>query len=137
MTATQIDNERYFFRGNGEWSSDIPPTQQNYLSAVDVNYHTQNLYLHTSITQHSVLDTRIGGRFSNILSRIPVNVDSGEAVVVAPSDGSVHKLMLKVREITSIDIRLTDLDDKLIDTNGLDWTFSIEFDFIESPQTNV
>ena len=137
LTATQIDNERYFFRGNGEWSSDIPPTQENYLSAVDVNYHTQNLYLHTSITQHSVLDTRIGGRFSNILSRIPVNVDSGEAVVVAPSDGSVHKLMLKVREITSIDIRLTDLDDKLIDTNGLDWTFSIEFDFIVSPQTNV
>ena len=54
-----------------------------------------------------------------------------------PSDGAVHKLMLKVREITSIEVRLTDLNDKLIDTNGLDWTFSLEFDFIVSPEVKV
>jgi hypothetical protein len=45
--------------------------------------------------------------------------------------------MLKVREITSLDVRLTDLNDKLIDTQGLDWTFSLEFDFIVSPKLEV
>jgi hypothetical protein len=136
LSQTQIDNDRYYFRGN-DTPSGTPLSNNNYLSAVDVSYHTQNLYLHTSITQHSVLDTRIGGRFSDILARIPVDVDSGGEIVVSPSDGSVHKLILKVREITEIEVRLTDLNDKLIDTNGLDWTFSLEFDFIVQPQVGV
>jgi len=136
LTAEQVANNRYYFRGNDE-PTGTPLSQNNYLSATDINYHTQNIYLHTSLTQHSVLDSRLGCRYSDILARIPVDVASGSAVVVMPSDGAVHKLMLKVREITSIEVRLTDLNDKLIDTNGLDWTFSLEFDFIVSPEVKV
>ena len=136
LTTTEIDNDRYYFRGNGT-PAGLPLAQPNYFSVIDVNYHTQNIYLHTSLTQHSVLDSRIGCRYSDILARIPVDVSSGGAIEVSPSDGSVHKLMLKVREITSLEVRLTDLNDKLIDTQGLDWTFSLEFDFIVSPKLEV
>ena len=34
-------------------------------------------------------------------------------------------------------IRLTDLDDNPINLQGLDWTMSLEFDFIETPEIKV
>lgn len=108
-----------------------------FFSVVDVNFHIRSLYLRTNITQHSVLDSSIGSRFSNILARIPINSQSGGELVVAPSDGAVHQLILKVREITSISLRLTDKDNKLIDLNGLDFQVALQFDFIETPQVSV
>ena len=108
-----------------------------FFSVVDVNFHIRSLYLRTNITQHSVLDSSIGSRFSNILARIPINSQSGGELVVAPSDGAVHQLILKVREITSISIRLTDKENKLIDLNGLDFQVALQFDFIETPQVSV
>ena len=137
MTAVMITNGIEFFKGYNNGTSNDRTGDINYFSCVDMNYHTSNLYLHTSITQHSVLDSRIGCRYSNILARIPVSVPSGEEVIVTPSDGSAHKLILKVREITSLRIRLTDLNDKPINLNGLDWTMSLEFDFIETPEVKV
>ena len=108
-----------------------------FFSVVDVNFHIRSLYLRTNITQHSVLDSSIGSRFSNILARIPITSQSGGELVVAPSDGAVHQLILKVREITSISVRLTDKDNKLIDLNGLDFQVALQFDFIETPQVSV
>ena len=137
LDATMIANGIEFFKGYVNGTSNDRTGDINYFSAVDMNYHTSNLYLHTSITQHSVLDSRIGCRYSNILARIPVSVQSGGEVIVTPSDGSIHKLILKVREITQVRIRLTDLNDKPVDLNGLDWTMSLEFDFIETPEVEV
>tara|TARA_R100000149_G_C5867143_1_gene131705 strand:- start:243 stop:1379 length:1137 start_codon:yes stop_codon:yes gene_type:complete len=110
---------------------------QQFFSVVDVNFHVRSLYLRSNITQHSVLDSSIGSRFSNILARIPINSVSGGELVISPSDGAVHTLMLKVREITFINIRLTDKDNKLIDLNGLDFTIALQFDFIETPEVKV
>ena len=42
--------------------------------------------------------------------------------------------MIKVREITFFYIRLTDQKNRIIDTNGLDWDLSLQFDFIENPE---
>jgi len=108
-----------------------------FFSVVDVNFHIRSLYLRSNITQHSVLDSSIGSRFSNILARIPINSASGGELVISPSDGAVHTLMLKVREITFINIRLTDKQNKLIDLNGLDFTVALQFDFIETPEVKV
>ena len=52
---------------------------------------------------------------------------------IFPRDGINHKLFLKVREIDRIFIRLTDVNNRLIDLNGLDWNLSLQFDFIETP----
>lgn len=108
-----------------------------FFSVVDVNFHIRSLYLRTNITQHSVLDSSIGSRFSNILARIPINAGSGGELVVAPSDGAVHQLILKVREITFISLRLTDKDNQLINLNGLDFQVALQFDFIETPTQSI
>ena len=136
LTTAEITANDYYFRGNDDPVGD-PRTQINYLSVVDISYHSKNIYLHTSLSSHSVLDTRLGGRFSNILARIPVDTPSGGEIIVMPSDGAVHTLILKVREVTDVMIKLTDLNEKLIDTQGLDWTFSLEFEFIETPPISV
>lgn len=133
----EFNDDLYYFRGYDDGASNRETGDNNYFSCVDMNYHTSDLYLHTSITNHSVIDSRLGCRYSNILSRIPVDVANGNQVVVEPSDGAVHKLMLKVRDITQIEIRLSDLDDIPIDLNGLDWTMSLEFDFITLPKLEV
>lgn len=130
-TATAITNT-----GLGGSAILMSDTDQ-FFSVVDVNFHIRSLYLRTNITQHSVLDSSIGSRFSNILARIPITSQSGGELVVAPSDGAVHQLILKVREITSISLRLTDKDNKLIDLNGLDFQVALQFDFIETPQVSV
>jgi len=103
-------------------------------SAVDVNFHIRSLYIKTNLTQHSVLNSKHGGRFSSILARLPNDVSSGETLEVFPRDGIQHKLFLKVREIDKIFIRLTDVDNRLLDLNGLDWNLSLQFDFIELPE---
>ena len=102
-------------------------------SAIDVNFHIRSLYIKSNLTQHSVLNSKHGGRFSSILARIPNNVASGETLEIFPRDGINHKLFLKVREIDRVFIRLTDVNNRLIDLNGLDWNLSLQFDFIETP----
>ena len=72
------------------------PDPLSYFSVVDVNYHIRQLYLRTNITSHSVLDSSIGCRFSNILARIPISSQSGGELRISPSDGAVHTLMLKL-----------------------------------------
>ena len=137
LLSQEVADNLYYFRGYDDGANNRETGDNNYFSCVDMNYHTSDLYLHTSITNHSVIDSRLGCRYSNILSRVPVDVANGNQVVVEPSDGAVHKLMLKVRDITQIEIRLSDLDDIPIDLNGLDWTMSLEFDFITLPQLEV
>tara|TARA_R110002124_G_scaffold5738_5_gene36185 strand:+ start:3191 stop:4387 length:1197 start_codon:yes stop_codon:yes gene_type:complete len=104
-------------------------------SCVDVNFHVRSLYIKTNLTQHSVLNSKHGGRFSSILARLPNVVDSGnETLEIHPSDGIQHKLLLKVRDIDKVFVRLTDVNNRLIDLNGLDWNLSLQFDFIETPE---
>ena len=65
---------------------------------------------------------------------MPNDVASGETLEINPHDGIQHKLFLKVREIDKIFVRLTDVNNRLIDLNGLDWNLSLQFDFIQLPE---
>jgi len=111
-------------------------TLKSVFSAIDVNFHIRSIYIKSNLTQHSVLNSKHGGRFSSILARIPNDVGNGETLEVLPRDGTTHKLFLKVREIDRIFIRLTDVNNRLLDLNGLDWNLSLQFDFIEIPDIN-
>ena len=122
-----------FWTGEGNQGGNT----ENIFSAVDMNSSIRSLYLRTNLTQHSVLDSAVGGGFSSILARVPIDVESGGVITVAPINGSIHKLMLKVREITFIQIRLTDQKNRLLDLNGLDWDISVQFDFIETPALRI
>tara|TARA_R110001592_G_scaffold38567_2_gene127081 strand:+ start:3479 stop:4561 length:1083 start_codon:yes stop_codon:yes gene_type:complete len=109
----------------------------NIFSVVDMNAAIRSLYIRTNLTTSSVLDSAVGGGFSSILGRVPIDVGSGGVITISPTDGAVHKLYIKVREITIIGIRLTDQRNRLIDLQGLDWDISLQFDFIENPELKV
>ena len=102
-----------------------------------MNAAIRSLYVRTNLSTTSVLDSSVGGGFSSILARVPIDVDSGGIITISPSDGSVHKLIIKVREITIIGVRLTDQRNRVIDLNGLDWDISLQFDFIEKPELKI
>lgn len=110
---------------------------ENIFSVVDMNAAIRSLYVRTNLSTSSVLDSSVGGGFSSILARVPIDVDSGGVITISPSDGSVHKLIIKVREITIIGVRLTDQRNRVIDLNGLDWDISLQFDFIENPELKI
>lgn len=109
----------------------------NIFSVVDMNAAIRSLYIRTNLSTSSILDSSVGGGFSSILARVPIEVSSGGIITISPSDGSVHKLIIKVREITIIGVRLTDQRNRLIDLNGLDWDVSFQFDFIENPELKI
>ena len=110
---------------------------ENIFSVVDMNAAIRSLYIRTNLTTSSILDSSVGGGFSSILARVPIEVNSGGIITISPIDGSVHKLIIKVREITLIGVRLTDQRNRLIDLNGLDWDVSFQFDFIENPELRI
>jgi len=130
---TSTDADTTFWTGIG---NQVAGTE-NIFSVVDMNASIRSLYIRTNLTTSSVLDSSVGGGYSSILARVPIDVGSGEIITISPSDGSVHKLIIKVREITIFGVRLTDQRNRLIDLNGLDWDISLQFDFIESPELKI
>jgi len=131
-------NTTFFTKALGDfWYGDNTANDANIFSVVDVNAGVRSLFVRTNLTQTSVLDSSIGGGFSSILARIPIDVDSGGIITISPSDGSVHKLLIKAREITSFEVKLTDQKNRAIDLQGLDWDISLQFDFIETPTLEV
>ena len=80
--------------------------------------------MRTNLSTTSVLDSHIGGGFSNILTRVPIKADPGQVINIDPINGNVHKLLLKLKAITNISIRLTNQKNETINLNGLDFDVS-------------
>ena len=139
-----------FFQGY--WIDGFGPTGLNYFSCVDMNANLHNLYVKSSLTTESMLDgtndrtgidpasgqpVRFGmgalGGYSNTLARIAVNQQAGETITVSPTDGAVHQILLKHKDVTSVVIKLCDRNNRIIDLQGLDWDLSLQFDFIKTP----
>ena len=98
----------------------------------DLTNSVRSLFLRSNLSTTSILDSHIGGGFSNILCRVPINVHSGGVINIKPADGDVHKLVIKQKAITSIAIRLTNQKNTDISLNGLDYDVSIKLEFIET-----
>tara|TARA_R100000900_G_scaffold27961_4_gene22023 strand:+ start:2489 stop:3670 length:1182 start_codon:yes stop_codon:yes gene_type:complete len=97
---------------------------------VDMTNSIRSLFLRTNLSTTSVLDSHIGGGFSNILTRVPINTEPGGVISVRPVDGDVHKLLLKVKAITDISITLTNQENQVINLNGLTFDISLKLEFI-------
>ena len=97
---------------------------------VDVTNSIRSLFLRTNLSTTSVLDSHIGGGFSNILTRVPINAEPGGIITIKPVDGDVHKLLLKVKSITDIAITLTNQKNQVINLNGLTFDISLKLEFI-------
>jgi len=97
----------------------------------DLTNSVRSLFMRTNLSTTSVLDSNIGGGFSNILCRVPINAEPGGIINIEPVNGDIHKLLLKVKAITNISIRLTNQKNETIDLNGLDFDVSLKLEFIE------
>ena len=110
-----------------------PYATQTYLLADDVadmNSSIRSLFIRTNLSSQSVLDSFIGGGFSNIFCRVPLNAQPGETLRIEPRNGDIHKLLLKSKTITSVSVTLTNQRNRIIDLNGLNFDISIKLDFV-------
>ena len=99
--------------------------------AADLTNSVRSLFMRTNLSTTSVLDSHIGGGFSNILTRVPIKADPGQVINIDPINGNVHKLLLKLKAITNISIRLTNQKNETINLNGLDFDISLKLEFVE------
>tara|TARA_R100000541_G_scaffold58880_2_gene70933 strand:- start:95 stop:1234 length:1140 start_codon:yes stop_codon:yes gene_type:complete len=97
----------------------------------DLTNSVRSLFMRTNLSTTSILDSHIGGGFSNILTRVPINGEPGQIINIDPVNGDVHKLLLKLKTITNVSIRLTNQKNETIDLNGLDFDVSLKLEFIE------
>jgi len=102
--------------------------------AADLVNSIRSLFMRTNLSTTSVLDSHIGGGFSNILTRVPIKVEPGQIINIDPVNGDVHKLLLKLKAITNISIRLTNQKNETINLNGLDFDVSLKLEFIEDTE---
>lgn len=97
-------------------------------NVVDMNGSVHGVYIRTNLVSDGTLDSQ-NGVFSNILSRLPINVNSGGIIFATPNNAS-HKSVVDLRSISQLTIRLTDDRNRLLDLNGLHFQIAIEINFI-------
>jgi hypothetical protein len=102
--------------------------QLNSTNVVDVNGSIHGIYVRTNLVSNGTLDTQ-SGTFSNILSRIPINVNSGGVIFATPNNAT-HRSIVDLRTIDILTIRLTDERNRILDLNGLDFQIAISIDFL-------
>jgi len=100
------------------------------INVVDINGSIHGVYIRTNLVSNGTLDTQ-SGSFSNILSRIPITVNSGGIIFATPNNAT-HRSIVDIRTINSITIRLTDERNRILDLNGLHFQIAISVDFIYS-----
>ena len=122
-----------YLDGGGHAATPISPLIYLYADDVcDMSNSVRTLFIRSNLTSSSILDSHVGGGFSNILARIPIDKEPGEIINIRASDGNVHQLLLKIKEFTEIHIRLTNQRNEEINLNGLDFNISLKLDFIEN-----
>ena len=114
-----LNNELYDFRTD-QPASTVP-------NFVDVNGSIHGLYIRTNLTSNTTMDS-INGTFSNILERIPIKVAPGGILFREPNE-SGHRALTYSKNISQIQIRLTDDRNRILDLNGLHFQIAIQFDF--------
>jgi len=97
-------------------------------NVIDMNGSIHGVYIRTNLVSNGTLDTQ-SGTFSNILSRIPINVASGGIIFATPNNAT-HRSIVDIRSIDTLTIRLTDERNRILDLNGLHFQVAISLDFV-------
>ncbi len=95
-------------------------------NVVDINGSIHGVYIRSNLVSKGTLDSQ-NGTLSNILSRLPLSVQSGGILF---AEESSHKSLVDIRSINTITIRLTDERNRILDLNGLHFQLCIGIDFV-------
>ena len=106
-------------------------------NVVDINGSIHGVYIRTNLVSKGTLDSQ-NGVLSNILARMPLNVQSGGILFFEPRD-SIHKSVVDLRTINAVTLRLTDERNRILDLNGLHFQICISLDFVyaKRPENQV
>ena len=97
-------------------------------NVVDINGSIHGVYIRSNLTSQNLIDSQ-NSNLSNILARVPIQVQSGGVIFFNPRD-SLFKAKVKIQDIDNITILLTDERNRLLDLNGLHFQLGIQIDFI-------
>jgi len=95
-------------------------------NVIDINGSIHGVYIRSNLVSKGTLDSQ-NGTLSNILARLPINVQSGGIIFGGESS---HKSVVDLKYINTITIRLTDERNRILDLNGLHFQIAIQIDFI-------
>ena len=96
--------------------------------SIDMSDQIHGLYVRTNLTTDGTLDS-LAGTFSNVLSRIPINVNYGGIIFHTPNNSS-HHMQITSAIIKTIGVKLTDDRNRIIDLQGLNWQISFQIDYV-------
>jgi len=102
-------------------------------NVVDINGSIHGVYIRSNLVSKGTLDSQ-NGTLSNILSRLPLAVQSGGILF---AEQSSHRSIVDIRAINTITIRLTDERNRILDLNGLHFQLCISIDFIYAERPHL
>ena len=111
---------------NHEFTSATAETFRFSENVIDINGSIHGVYIRSNLVSSGTLDSQ-NGTLSNILARLPINVQSGGIIF---GEDNNHKSIVDLKYINTITIRLTDERNRLLDLNGLHFQVAIQLDFI-------
>ena len=111
---------------NHKFFSDTTETLRYSQNVIDINGSIHGVYIRSNLVSKGTLDSQ-NGTLSNILARLPINVQSGGIIF---GDHNHHKSIVDLKYINTITIRLTDERNRLLDLNGLHFQVAIQIDFL-------
>ncbi len=111
---------------NHKFFSDTIQSLRYSQNVIDINGSIHGVYIRSNLVSKGTLDSQ-NGTLSNILARLPINIQSGGIIF---GDNNHHKSIVDLKYINTITIRLTDERNRLLDLNGLHFQLAIQIDFL-------
>ena len=112
-------------------SSDTLLTQTEWKEApnvADLNGSVHAIYIRTNLATRSVMESQTGG-VSDILAKIDINTDPGGVITLEPQQVS-HEALIHTAGVKSVEIRITDERNRLLNLNGLHSQIGLRFRFV-------
>ena len=111
---------------NHRFKSNTSETLRFSQNVIDINGSIHGVYIRSNLVSKGTLDSQ-NGTLSNILARLPINVQSGGIIF---GDHNHHKSIVDLKYINTITVRLTDERNRILDLNGLHFQVAIQIDFL-------
>jgi len=94
----------------------------------DINGNTHQIQVRTNLASKGCLDS-ITKSYSTILGSIPIDVNFGGVIFSNPGN-NLHKILITSKNISTVNVRITDDRGRPINLNGLNFTIAVLLDFI-------
>ena len=105
-------------------------------NSIDVNGMRSALYVRTQLTSIGAIES-ISKQYSDILQKVPISAPPNAILYFISGTGTGVQSLIQTKNIPAINIRITDDQNRLVDTNGLNFTMSLQFDFIKTPEVTI